>query len=247
MKDSYAFENRTPKYENTGQRLETELIGNINKRKYDELAFDYIQKHNKRFRQKQNFDRSTQVDEAKNEFERILQMREVASEHFDSLLKLQRQENFIDYEDSVSLVEKSQYGDPEKPNKFFSAALYNYIKNRFDDKYILKFYTAAGLTHLDVLHGVDCFFKLCDQKNGEEIVRTNIDLTGRPDKEYTKSDVLIKLNQAEKDQMDPSKENKNFNKEILQAKINDYGEIIVQSLVNNYKEKIKKEALLENN
>ncbi|MBN2854381.1 hypothetical protein JXK06_02510 [Patescibacteria group bacterium] len=247
MKDLFSFENRTPKYENTGQRLETEFIGNINKRKYDELAFDYIQKQSQRFNQKQSPNHSTQIDEVENEFERMLQMREAASEHFNSFTKIRNKENYIDYKNSMDLVEKSQYGDPEKPNKFFSAALYNYIKNRFDEKYSLKFYTAAGLTHLDILHGVDCFFKLLDKKSGQEITKTTIDLTGNREKNQSRADVLIKLSQEEKNQIDPSKENKNFNKEILRERIDNYGEIIVQSLVNNYEEKIKQEALLENN
>jgi len=238
MKNIYSPDVRIPKYENSGHRMEAEFIGSVNKKKYDELAFSYIQKKTQRFENEP--EGKSQISDEEEKYEKILQMREAAASRFNSLLKIQERENFINYKDSMDLVKKSQYGDPEKPAKFFSAALYNYIKNRFEDKYSLKFYTATGLTHLDILHGVDCFFELCNKETNEEIIGTTVDLTGNRDKTRAKADVIIMLDQEERNQMDPSKVNKDFNKETFQAKIDEYGERIVQSLYTNYQNKISK-------
>lgn len=236
---AYSSDKRIPQYENSGHRMEAEFIGSVNKKKYDELAFDYIQQKNKSTSDADNTDDKDQKSQ-EDKYEKILKMREAAASRFDSLLKIQKDENLINYEDSMDLIKKSQYGNPEKPAKFFSAALYKYIQNRFEDKYSLKFYTATGLTHLDILYGIDCFFKLCDKETDEEIIGTTIDLTGNRDKTRAKADIIILINQEERDQMDPSEVNKDFNKETFQAKIDEYGEIIVASLCKNYQNKISK-------
>lgn len=237
--NAYFSDKRVPQYENSGHRMEAEFIGSVNKKVYDELAFEYIQQKAKQLVDDDGFD-DTSKESKEEKFEKILQMREAAASRFDSLLKIQKRENFINYEDSMNLIEKSQYGSPEKPAKFFSAALYKYVQTRFEDKYSLKFYTATGLTHLDILHGVDCFFKLCDKESNEELIRTTIDLTGNRDKTRAKADVIIMLDQKERNQMDPSEVNRDFNKETFQAKIDEYGEMIVRSLCKNYQNKISK-------
>ncbi len=242
MKDPYSFQDRGPKYENTGHRMEADFIGAVNKKQYDLLAFEHIQEKKKKLLKKG--DNNAKAYDKDAEYERILRNRDAATARFDDFLKFQRAENFINYEDSLALVEKSQYGNPEKPAKFFSSALYKYVLNRFDDeKYSLKFYTATGLTHLDILHGVDCFFKLCDKESGEEIIKTTVDLTGNRDKGRAKADIVIMINQEERDQMDPSKVNENFNQEVFQAKIDEYGELIALSLRDNYHKKINKKKL----
>ncbi|NCT54491.1 hypothetical protein GW758_00855 [Candidatus Falkowbacteria bacterium] len=225
--------------------MEAEFIGSVNKKKYDELAFDYIQQKTKQLVDDDITD-DTSAESKEEKYEKILKMREAAASRFDSLVKIQKDENLINYEDSMNLVEKSQYGSPEKPAKFFSASLYNYIKNRFEDKYSLKFYTATGLTHLDILHGIDCFFKLCDKETDEEIIGTTIDLTGNRDKTRAKANIIILISQEERDQMDPSKVNKDFNKETFQAKIDEYGEKIVQSILTNYQNKLLEQEKIKN-
>jgi len=211
-------------YENTGTRLEEEFIGSINKRKYKEEAYNYL--HSK--------DKPLSEDPGEK-FEQILQRREAAQMEFEKALDLIKQGNYINYKDSMDLVEKCQIGNPEKPTQFFSAALYNKIKDAFSEKYTLKFFTSTGVTHLDVLHGVDCFFKLYE--DGKEMTLATIDLTGNRDKDKSRADVLIQIKQAERDKYDPSKNNKNFNKEFFYNQIENFSQLITQAMLDNYNQK----------
>jgi hypothetical protein len=134
----------------------------------------------------------------------------------------------------MALVEKCQIGNPEQPKQFFAQALYNYIKGRFNDKYVLKFFTAAGGTHLDIVHKIDCYFKLYEKENNKELSYATIDITGNESKDKARADVLLNIEQDEKDKYDPSQINKNFDKSFFDQKIKEFGEEIIKSLIENY-------------
>jgi predicted RNA-binding protein with EMAP domain len=137
-------------YENTGACLEDEFVGHINRQNYNELAYNFLNAD--------EIERINKIQNPDDKFSGILKIKDRAQKYFEDTLDVIDRNKYINYENSMKLVERCQIGNPEKPNKFFSRALYNYIKERFDDQYILKFFTAAGGSHLDIKHGVDCFF-----------------------------------------------------------------------------------------
>jgi hypothetical protein len=212
--------------ENTGTRLEAEFLGEVNKTKYKEAAYTFLHR-----------DELAKVQTPEQQFEQTLKIKEAAQKAFEDALDFAEKNNYINFKNSVDLVEKSQLGNPEKPSKFFSSALYNYIKNRFEDKYSLKFFTATGGTHLDVAHGVDCFFKLYDKATEEELAMATIDLTKRSSKDKARADVLIKVDQDDMEKYDPSKNNENFDKKFFDEQIEKYGEMIINSLIENYQKR----------
>lgn len=209
--------------ENTGTRLEQEFIGEVDTTQYKELAYAFLHK-----------EKAKEGETQDEKFERMLNLKEAAQKEFENTLDLADRSKYIDFKNSTKLVEQSQIGNPEKPTRFFAAALHNYVKNRFEEKYILKFFTATGGTHLDVVHGVDGFFKLYDKKSGEELAMATIDLTKNTAKDKARADVLISIDQDDLEKYDPSKNNKNFDKEFFNEKIAKYSETIIQALIENY-------------
>ncbi|MFA6194587.1 MAG: hypothetical protein WC719_02470 [Patescibacteria group bacterium] len=209
--------------ENTGTRLESEFIGEVDGVKYKELAYDFLHKENE-----------VKAISSENQFERRMMIKEAAQKEFENALDLADKHKYIDYKNSVKLVEQSQLGNPERPSRFFSGALYKKVKERFEDKYILKFFTATGGTHLDVVHGVDGFFKLYDKENGQELAMATIDLTGNSNKNTARADVLISVGQYDREKYDPSQNNENFDKNFFDEKIEKFSEMITQALIENY-------------
>lgn len=209
--------------ENTGTRLENEFLGNVDATKYKELAYKFLHPET-----------DEKVANPKEKFEKILKIREAAQEEFESTLDLADENKYIDFKNSMKLVEKCQIGNPEKPNQLFSRALYNSVKDRFEDKYTLKFFTAVGGTHLDFVHGVDCFFKLYDKKSGQELAIATIDLTKRAGKDQAKADVTFNINGEEQKKYDPSSNNKSFDKNFFNGKITEFSGEIKETLINNY-------------
>lgn len=209
--------------ENTGTRLEAEFLGEVDKNKYKEEAYVFLHR-----------EELSKAKTPEQQFEQKLKIKEAAQKTFEDALDFAEKNNYINFKNSVGLVEQSQLGNPEKPSKFFSRALYDYIKNRFEDKYSLKFFTATGGTHLDVVHGVDCFFKLYDKATEEELAMATIDLTKRSSKDKARADVLIKVDQDDIEKYDPSKNNKNFDKKFFDEKIEKYSEMIIAALIENY-------------
>jgi len=213
--------------ENTGTRLEAEFIGEVDGIKYKKLAYEFLH-------QNEIKEEMAKAKTPGEKFEQMMKIKEAAQKEFENVLALADRDKYIDFKNSVKLVEQSQSGDPGKPSRFFSAALYNHIKNRFADKYILKFFTATGGTHLDVVHGIDGFFKLYDKKSGQELALATLDLTGNAFKDRTRADVLISIDQDDREKYDPSKDNGNFDKEFFNEKIEKFSEMIIQALLENY-------------
>jgi len=221
MLNALKIERGRSAHENTGQRLETEFLGNINKPKYNELAYLHLYPVEETLSKDQKF-------------EKTLKIREEAQAAFENTLALADKNKYIDFKTSMSLVEKCQSGDPEKPSSFFIKALYDHIKDRFADKYILKFFSATGGTHLDVVHGIDGFFKLYDKASGEELTYATIDITGNELKNKAKANVLLNIPSAEKNKFDPSQNNRDFDRAFFDKKIAEYSQIIIDSLIENY-------------
>jgi len=230
LKDSVfnQINNSRQAYENTGSMLETEFIGNINQTLYKQEAYEMIYKEQL----------PESADPEKN-YERILKIREEAQKTFNDTLAFADRNKYINFKNSMALVEKCQIGNPEQPKKFFAAALFNYIQQRFDDKYILKFFTATGGTHLDIVHKIDCYFKLYSKETQEELTRATIDITGRKSKDKATADVLLNIKPEEKDLYDPSQGNSSFDKVFFDQKIKEFGEEIIASLIENYQKSKK--------
>jgi hypothetical protein len=211
--------------ENTGTRLEQEMLGEVNGRKYKELAYAFLHR-----------DELSQTPGSKDEqFERVLRMREAAQKEFENALDLADRDKYIDFRNSVKLVEQSQAGNPENPHPFFAKELHRYIEEKFSEKYSLKFFTATGGTHLDVVHGVDGFFKLYNRETNSELAMSTIDLTRNNMKDKARANVLIRLDNEEIERMDPSQGNEMFDKETLENNVAFFGDMIVNSLIDDYK------------
>ncbi|MEI7452335.1 MAG: hypothetical protein WCK37_04015 [Candidatus Falkowbacteria bacterium] len=231
--DNYNRIDRASSYiERTGSVLEAEFIGGVDKDEYDKLAFEILRKDelariNKiEDKDEKIFQRFKAMEQAKNMF----------LSHHDYVAK----DNYLGRQDSIELVEKTQKGDPENPKRFFIRSLLNAIKGRFDEKYTLKFFTAAGGTHLDVAHGIDGFFKLYDKDSGKELAMATIDLSGNKSKDKVKkADVLISINGDERDRYIPSAENKDFDKEFFNEKMEYFSEEIVNALITDYQNRYK--------
>lgn len=212
--------------DNTGGMLEQEFLGAVNTRKYKEMAYAVL--HKDELKDKEG-------ESPEERYEKILSMREKAKQEFAGALHLADRSKYIDYENSMQLIEETQVGDPEKPKQFFAKKLHEYIKGRFEDKYTLKFFTCTGGTHLDVYHGVDFFFKLYDKESGKELTQTTIDLTMNPKKDEIKADVLVYIDDRNTEKYDNSKGNEEYNEEFINNKISEFGEEIINSLIENYK------------
>jgi hypothetical protein len=209
--------------ENTGSRLESEFLGGVDEEKYKELAYKFLHP-----------EKTTEAETAEEKYEKMLLIREAAQKEFEKALDYADRSKYIDFKNSVKLVEQCQNNDPENPSRFFSRALLNNIKDRFVDKYILKFFTATG-THLDVVHGVDCFFKLYDKATGTELAMATMDLTRNSAKDSARADVLLNIEAQKKDLYDPSSNNQDFDKKFFNNKIEEFGEMVTHALVDNYK------------
>ena len=213
-------------FDANGSVLEEEMIGTANKRQYKEQAYKALYPE----------DCSLENLEPTERFEKILKIREAAQQEFQDINDFYKKR--ISLEKAMELVEKCQTGDPENPARLFANQLYQAIKDRFvNDKYILKFFSAAGGTHLDISHGVDCYFKLYDKETGKELTRATIDLTKRPNKDSTSADVVINISQTDKEKFDNSKNNRNFDPKFTQEFIAKEAEKITDAMIENFKKR----------
>lgn len=219
------IENSMSAFENTGNRLETEFIGNINKTKYNQMAYEYL------------FGNPAKKEKDPDEkFAKTLKFKEEAERVFENTLALSDKDKYIDFKNSMNLVEKSQIGDPENPNLFFAKNLLNTLRDKFtEDKYIIKFFTATGGTHLDVKHKIDCFFKIYDKESGEELSYATVDLSSNPKKQDCRADVLINISNEDKSKFDNSRNNDEFDKSFVEEKMSRYADDISDAIVKNYK------------
>ncbi len=213
-------------YENTGSLLEHELIGTVNENKYKEEAYKLLHRDQL----------PTKDDTPEEKFEKMLHVREMARQELETAEQLADRSNYLNYRDSMDLVEQCQVGNPENPARFFAHSLHEYISNRFSEKYVVKYFTAAGGTHLDVLHGVDCYFKIYDRESGRELTSATVDLTkNRKKTTAKKANVLFYISDEQAEKIDPSHGNKEFDKAFLSEKIAEMGEMVVDALLDNYK------------
>ena len=216
-------------YENTGSCLEDEFIGHIDQTKYNEMAYKLL-----------NSDKIKSIQETTDndaKFAKLLQIKEEAQNYFQDSSVWKERNNYINYKEAMRLVEACQIGDPEKPSRQFSRSLYDYIKNRFEDKYTLKFFTATGGSHLDIRHGVDCFFKLYQADDAgklKELAAASIDLTMRANKMETRANVLFNISSEDRDKYDKSPANNNFDQQFFDQQITNFGEQVIQALIDNY-------------
>jgi hypothetical protein len=204
--------------------LEEDTIGKVNGKQYREEAYNTL------YPERCRLDSS----DSTKRFEKILKIREDAQAEFQDLKSFNRK--FVPLERAMALVEKCQVSDPENPSRFFANKLYQAVKERFvGDKYILKFFSAAGGTHLDISHGIDCYFKLYDKESGRELTRATIDLTQNSRKDKTKSDVLIYIKDENRERLDGSRGNNRFDSEFLKKVIAEETEKITNAMIENYK------------
>lgn len=221
------FEAGVNRFEVTGTRLEQEFLGEVKKDQYKEMAYLFLHKELEK-----------KADNPDDEYMRVLSIRDKSKEEFQNALDLSKRGKYIDFRNSVKLVEKCQTGDPENPRPFFAAALHKNVKDLFAEKYILKFFTATGGTHLDVCHGVDAFFKLYSKENGEELAMATMDLTMNPSKtEATKADILADIKTEDYSKYDPSKGNEEFDKNFFNDKIANLSQLVSYALVEDYKKR----------
>lgn len=216
------WENVQDRASKSGSLLETDMIGTANSKHYKEVAYATL------------YPERCKLDNLGNDerFEKILKIREDAQAEFQDVQSFNRK--FVPLDRAMNLVEKCQVGDPENPSHFFAHELYQAVKNSFvSDKYILKFFSATGGTHLDVSHGIDCYFKLYDKETGKELTRATIDLTQNSAKDSTRSDVLIYISRDDREKLDGSRGNDLFDPKFLKEVIEREAEKITNAMIEN--------------
>jgi hypothetical protein len=206
----------------SGYLLEADMIGTADGKHYKEVAYATL------------YPERCKLDnlEKDERFEKILKIREDAQAEFQDVKSFSRK--FVPLNQAMTLVEKCQTGNPENPSHFFAHKLYQAVKNRFvNDKYILKFFSATGGTHLDVSHGIDCYFKLYDKETGKELTRATIDLTQNQTKDWGQADVLIYIDRDDRDRLDGSRGNDLFDPKFLKEVIEREAEKITNAMIEN--------------
>lgn len=109
-------------YDKSGANLEQEFVGSLNSTKYRDEAYTALHKNEI-------------PDDASPEsrFCKIIQFKEKAQREFnDALTAFRDRKNYINFRNSMALVERCQSGNPENPSRFFSKALYNYMRGRWE-------------------------------------------------------------------------------------------------------------------
>jgi len=204
-------------YENSGLALEYEYFGPMNKLAYAKLIDEYMHPDIYKLAPEGAYT-PEQVEQI---MERRSKMRLDYSDSFaDSC--------YINYKDAMSMVEKSQLGDPEKPGTFFVAALRKKIADLYGSEYKVLFYTALG-SHLDTKHKIDGFFKLYN-RTGEEVSSCTLDITSRIKDNHT-ADLVINICNDDRDIYDFDSEN--FNKDSFFQRIDSEALIIKEKFEQN--------------
>ncbi len=210
--------------ERTGSRLESEFIGEVDKDQYDDLAYEFLHRD-------EIAKAKSAISDPNKRFEYQLKLKDSAKAEFKNNMDLWHQRYKVSERAAIKLVEQSQRSNPEKPTKFFTANLYNYMRKRFGPGISLKFFTSTGGTHLDAAYGIDCFFKIYNEESGQELAIATIDLTGRERKDSTKAKVLLNINKDDRDKYDPSGED--YDKKFFDAKVGEFSEIIIDALLED--------------
>ncbi|HVY36017.1 MAG TPA: hypothetical protein VG982_01955 [Candidatus Paceibacterota bacterium] len=128
------------------------------------------------------------------------------------------------YKTALQYVKNHQYGDPEKPHRFFPKSLIGKIKENKElfsgnGEEKIAFYTAID-SILDLKHGVDAFFEY--RKNAKEpVVRVTFDVTTNPSKDQYKAEVILLI---PSEGLDPSDTD-------YEDRIGDYSHQIISELL----------------
>jgi hypothetical protein len=216
------WENAQDRASKSSSLLEVDMVGTADVKHYKEAAYATL------------YPERCKLDNLGNDerFEKILKIREDAQAEFQDVKSFNK--TFVSLDRAMDLVEKCQTGNPENPSRFFAHELYQAVKNSFvSDKYILKFFSATGGTHLDVSHGIDCYFKLYDKETGKELTRATIDLTQNSRKDKTRSDVLIYISDDDRERLDSSRGNDLFDPKFLKEVIERETEKITNAMIEN--------------
>lgn len=209
---------KSSQIENRGTVLEHEYFNSVNKNRYSDLVESY-----------QN--PGSDVVRTREDAERIM-IRKYAEKQ--AYIESFRNDSYINFKDSMGLVEKCQPGNPENPSAFFAGALRKKISDLLGDQYIIKFFTAVG-SHLDTKHGVDAFLKIYD-KEGRELGYVTLDISSR-DKGGCKANHLILVSGEQRDKYDSGSDI--FDKKEFFSRIDGESRTIV-SLILDRIEKNKK-------
>ncbi len=214
-----------------GHLLEEQLIGTINSRLYKQLAYTYLHRE------------EIEGDglDITAKYERTLIAREKSESSFVTVMDFKKTE--IPLNIAMNLVEKCQTENPEAPKKIFSRKLLEGVKGGFEDKYIFKFFTASGGTHLDICNGIDGYFKLYDKETKKRLATATIDLTSNPNKINTPADLLIYISKEDTFRLDNSRGNEKFDPAFLDELISKEKVRVINTLVNSFLERKEKNKI----
>ncbi len=220
--------------EKRGSVLEYEYFGEVNKFNYSQEAEKYLNPEPIQIKTQDDIFRAMQ---------KKYEMHDYSESYKDN--------SYINYKDAMAIVEKCQPGNPESPRVLFANFLRKRVaeilEEQFKDKegqFRVKFFTAVG-SHLDTKHGVDAFIKIYDQEEREVGVVT-LDISAR-DKGFSKTDLLIMINDEERDLYD--RDSVKFNKEEFYNKVNNEALNIVHIFENkiNNEKKVKDGKIVRSN
>lgn len=212
---SYDRIENSQKVKETGTLLEYEFFGQINKLAQAKLmAREFVSK---------NYPNLSGSEFA----EMILKKKDEFINKFDIQDALK---NYLPWKKSMQIVESSQMGDPENPDRFFSKSLYRAIfkKLNLTNGSKLKFFTAVG-SSLDYCHDIDSYFKLYGQDDKEVSSATiNISKIDESKETEKKAEILMQITQDQKDLCDPN--SKNYDEIACTEIIEKYSSLIADLL-----------------
>ena len=110
----------------------------------------------------------------------------------EPLLSEEEKKRYMKYGDAMNLLKEKQAFEPSDPEPRFANDLHASVAERLglEDYGKLKFFSSVG-SPLDIYHGVDAFLEL-EGKDGKKHVVT-MDISGNPNKNKGKADVLINM------------------------------------------------------
>lgn len=210
-----------------GHLLEEQLIGTIDSKKYKKDAYFYL--HPEKFKNNE-LDKQAQ-------YEKILMLQEEIESSFVTVMDFKRTR--LPLKVAMKIIEKCQKNNPEAPQKTFARKLLAGVKNQFKDKYIFKFFTSSGGTHLDICNGIDGYFKIYNKETGIEMTEATIDLTSDPNKNCTPADLLIFISKEDAARLDDSRGNEKFDANFLEEVTASQKKRVVDALIQNFKTRNK--------
>lgn len=202
MFNSKKFENSTSYIERMGSTFEHELLGDVPKRKYGEEVYKIKHRLSEENLKKLN---------PEEKFELSCKIREYTDDLTSSYENLK--DSYLTRREAMTAIENSE--DGHKPLVFFAGTIRKKLAEYAEPDFDIEYFTAIG-THLDVLHGIDAYFKITHVDSGLEFIIT-IDLS-QMDKGNQKADLLWVVTKEEKDLYDHSATNKYFDKQAFEER-----------------------------